>query len=84
MRCLNTLKDELENKVTLIVYQHANKVGAFGEEQVLTLFDGSFQRFAALGTEEGDAALKEFSLKVANKRRRGVVDYDDDEEDDDL
>jgi hypothetical protein len=83
---LKKLKDELENKVTLIVYQHANKVGAFGEEHVLTLFDGSFQRFAALGTEEGDAALKEFSLKAADKRRSrsGVVDYDDDEEDDDL
>ena len=82
---LKKLKGELENNVTLIVYQHASKVGAFGEEHVLTLFDGSFQRFAALGTEEGDAALQEFSLKAADKRRsrRGVVDYDDDDEEED-
>jgi hypothetical protein len=84
---LLALQGDLANKVTLIVYPRASKVGAFGEQHVLTLFDGAFQRFALLGTEEGDAALEEFSLNAARRRtRRGaaVVDDDDDEDDEDI
>ena len=66
--------DALRNKVTLIVYQNAAKAGAFGEECVLTFFEGEFQRFALLGTEEADAALKEFELKARSKRRKKGVD----------
>ena len=31
--------------MTLIVYQNPAKVGAFGEERVLTFFEGELQRF---------------------------------------
>ena len=41
---------------------------------MLTFFDGEFQRFALLGTEEADAALKEFELKARSKRRKKGVD----------
>ena len=44
----------------------------FGEDRVLTFFEGEFQRFAWLGTEEADAALKEFELKARSKRRKKV------------
>ena len=77
------IEDALRNKVTLIVYQNAEKAGSFGEKHVLTTEDGALQRFALLGTEEGDAVLKEFSRKAAARRmRRGLAD--DDEEEDDM
>ena len=75
--------DALRNKVTLIVYQNPAKVGAFGEERVLTFFEGELQRFESLGTEEWNAALKEFELKARSKRgKKGVDDeelFGDDE-----
>lgn len=78
------LDDALKDKVTLIVYQHADKVGAFGETHVLTVAEGELQRFALLGTAEGEAALKEFALKAAKQRlKKGLID-DDDEDDDDV
>ena len=43
---------------------------------MLTFFEGEFQRFASLGTEEGDAALKEFELKTRSKRGKKGVDDD--------
>jgi hypothetical protein len=51
----------------------------------LVLNEGEMQRYALLGTEEADAALKEFALKAAAKRRgrRGLLDTDDDEEEED-
>jgi len=77
-----TLRERaLKDKVTLIVYknaQNAEKAGTFGEEHVLTLFEGELQRFALLGTEEADAALKEVELKGSSKRLDSV--FDDDEE----
>ena len=78
------LEGALKDKVTLIVYVQADKIGTFGETRVLTLMDGELQRFALLGTEEGDAALKEFQLKADAKRRmkKGVEDDDEDEDDD--
>jgi hypothetical protein len=78
------LEGALRNKVTLIVYDQAEKAGSFGEKHVLTAEDGELQRFALLGTEEGDAVLKEFSLKAASKRgrRRGLADEDEEDEDD--
>ena len=42
---------------------------------MLTFFEGEFQRFALLGTEEADAALKEFvEIKARGKRRKMGVD----------
>jgi ABC-type multidrug transport system fused ATPase/permease subunit len=81
---LQRFADALKDKVTLIVYRHAAKVGAFGELRVLTLFEGALKRCALLGSEEGAAALKEFSLKLSAKqsRRTGAI-YDEDDEDDD-
>ena len=67
--------DAFRNKVTLIVYRDAAKAGSFGEECVLTFFDSEFQRFALLGTEEADIALKEFvEIKARSKRRKMGVD----------
>jgi hypothetical protein len=78
-------EDMLKDKVTLIVHRDSDTAGAFGESQVLVLTDGEMRRHALLGTEEGDAALKEFTLKAAAKRRsrRGLLDTDDDEEEED-
>jgi len=77
------LKEALKDKVTLVVCHYADQAGSFGEKQVLTVEDGEFQRFAVLGTEEGDAVLKEFSLKAASKRgMKG--DLAEDEEEDDI
>jgi hypothetical protein len=77
------LEGALKDKVTLIVYVQADKIGTFGETRLLTLMDGELQRFALLGTEEGDAALKEFQMKANEKLRmkRGVEDDDEDEDD---
>ena len=66
--------DALGDRVTLIVYQNAERAGIFGEERVLTFFDGELQRFASLGTEEADAALREFEHKTRSKRRKKDVD----------
>ena len=80
---LTLWRDALRNKVTLIVYRNAAKAGTFREERVLTFFDGEFQRFAWLGTEEADTALREFELKTRSKRgKKGVDDeelFGDDE-----
>ena len=71
-----------KQKVTLIVYYDIEKVGSFGESMVLTAQDGELRRFARLGTEEGDAVLKEFSLKGVSKQvKAGLADDDDEEED---
>jgi hypothetical protein len=76
------LEGALKDKVTLIVYVQADKIGTFGETRVLTLMDGELQRFALLGTDEGDAALKEFQMKADERRRMkwGVEDDDEDED----
>jgi hypothetical protein len=74
-----------KDKVILIVYRDTDTVGLFGEVRILVLNEGEMQRYALLGTEEADAALKEFALKAAAKRRgkRGLLDTDDDEEEED-
>ena len=64
------------NQVTLIVYQKAANVGTFGENRLLTLFQGEFRRFELLGTDAAEAALKEFELKAKSTRRRKHVDDD--------
>ena len=61
--------------MTLIVYEDSAKAGRFEEERVLTFFEGEFQRFEWLGTEEGNAALNEF--KARSKRRKKGVDGDE-------
>ena len=73
------LRDLLRDKVTIVVAQDAAKAGTFGETYVLTEDGGELWRFAMLGTEHADAALKEFALKEASKHTRG--DMADDEED---
>jgi ABC-type multidrug transport system fused ATPase/permease subunit len=75
------LRDAFKDKATFIVYHQPEKAGAFGEQYVLTVEDGELHRFALLGSEEGDAVLKEFALKVASKRGTGGG-FDDEEEDD--
>jgi len=74
--------DELKYKVTMIFYQVTDKVGTFGETHVLTTEDGELRRFAVLGTEEGDAVLKEFALKAAKTATKAGLADDDEEEDD--
>ena len=75
----------LRDKVTLIVYAQPEKAGLFGETLVLTEDEGEFKRFAVLGTEEGEAALKEVALKLSAQRRkkRGIADPDDEDQDED-
>jgi ABC-type multidrug transport system fused ATPase/permease subunit len=75
----NELREILKDKVTIVVAQESAKAGASGETHVLTEDDSELWRFALLGTEEADAALKEFTLKAASKPTRG--DMADDEED---
>ena len=70
--------------MTFIVYHQANRVGSFGEKYLLTVEENELQRFALLGTEEGDAVLKEFSLKAAAKLAKGGLPDDDDDEDEDM
>jgi hypothetical protein len=77
------LAGPLADKVTLISYERPDAAGSFGEKRVLTCFEGELQRFAVLGTEEGDAVLQEFALKIAHgRRRKGYVDVDEEDEDD--
>jgi hypothetical protein len=76
------LKDALRNKVTFIVYHQPEKAGSFGEKHVLTTENGELQRFAKLGSEEGDAVLKEFLLKAVSKPGAGGGFADDEEGDD--
>jgi hypothetical protein len=71
--------DTLRNKVTLIVYENSAKAGRFEEQRVLTFYEGEFQRFEWLGTEEGNAALNEFELKARSKRRKKGKGIDGDE-----
>jgi len=74
----------LKNNVTLIVHQRAEAAGAFGENYVLTLTEGEFCRFARLGSEEADDALREFSMQAAKKQAKaGQIDDDDEDEDED-
>lgn len=73
---------QFEDKVTLLFYQSAEKVGSLGETRALTVFDGELQRLAVLGTEEGDAALKEYMAKAAKKTPK--AGFDEDEEEDDM
>jgi hypothetical protein len=73
----------LRDKVTLILYKQAEEAGSFGERYVLTTEQSELRRFALLGTQEGDAVLKEFALKTATKRGASRDLPDDDEEDDD-
>lgn len=76
------LAGPLADKVTLIHYERPEAVRTFGEKRVLTCLDGELQRFAALGTEEGDAVLQEFALKIAHgRKRKGFVDVDEEDED---
>jgi ABC-type multidrug transport system fused ATPase/permease subunit len=73
------LRDLLKDKVTIVVAQDAAKVGAFGETYVLTADDDELWRFAMLGTEHADAALKEFTLKAAKATRGDMADDEEDE-----
>jgi hypothetical protein len=78
------LEGPLKDKVTLILYQHAEQAGSFGEKYVVTTERRELQRFALRGTQEGDDVLKEFALKAAAKQRASRDLPDDDEEDDDI
>ena len=80
----SVLDDALKNKLTLIVYPTADKAGSFGEKQVLTTADGELLHLAVLGTDEGDAALKEFSLKASKRGARQDVADDEEDEDEDM
>jgi hypothetical protein len=71
----------LKDTVTLIVYEDARKAGSFGENQVLTIDGRELLRFASLGTEEGHAALKEFTLRAGAKRKMKGLVVDEEEDD---
>ena len=59
------------NQVALIVYEKAANAGTFGENRLLTIFEGEFQRFELLGSDAAEAALKEFAeFKPKRKQRR--------------
>jgi hypothetical protein len=73
------LRELLKDKVTIVVAQDAAKAGAFGETYVLTADDDELWRFAMLGTEQADAALKEFTLKASKAPRGDMVDDEEDE-----
>ena len=74
----------LKDKVALVIHRDSDNVGLFGESRVLVLNEGEMQRYVSLGTENALAALKEFALKAAAKRRRrGLLDTDEDEEEED-
>jgi hypothetical protein len=73
------LRDLLKDKVTIVVAQDADKAGAFGETYVLTEDNSELWRFAMLGTEHADAALKEFTLKAAKATRGDMADDEEDE-----
>jgi hypothetical protein len=81
---LRTWRDgDLKDKVTLIVHRDSDNVGLFGETRILVLNEGEMQRYVLVGTEEADATMKEFALKAAAKRsKRGLIDTDEDEEED--
>jgi hypothetical protein len=81
-QCRAIIDGPLKDNVTLIVHQQTDTAGAFGEKYVLTLMEGEFCRFAAVRSEECDAALKEFSLEAAVKKQRKTGQFDDDEEED--
>ena len=72
---------ELKAKVTLLFYQAADSAGSLGETRVLTMLDGELWRFAVLGTEEGDAVLKEYALKAAKKATKAGLAEEDEEDD---
>ena len=72
---------ELKDKVTLLFYQAADSAGSLGETRVLTTLDGELWRFAVLGTEEGDAVLKEYTLKAAKKATKAGLAEEDEEDD---
>ena len=72
---------ELKAKVTLLFYQAADSAGSLGETRVLTMLDGELWRFAVLGTEEGDAVLKEYTLKAAKKATKAGLAEEDEEDD---
>jgi ABC-type multidrug transport system fused ATPase/permease subunit len=74
--------EALKDRVTLIVYTNAEKVGAFGESRVLTAEEGELLQLALLGTAAGDAALKECTQKAAKRAAKaGRAGEDEDEED---
>ena len=74
--------DALKERVTLIVYTSAEKVGAFGESQVLTAEEGELLQLALLGTAECDVALKECTQRAAKRAAKaGRVGEDEEEED---
>jgi hypothetical protein len=72
---------EFKDKVTLLFYQAADRAGSSGETRVLTTLDGELWRLAVLGTEEGDAVLKEYTLKAAKKATKVGLAEEDEEED---
>ena len=45
------------------------------------LLKGELWRFAVLGTEEGDAVLKEYALKAAKKATKAGLAEEDEEDD---
>ena len=76
---LDALSEMLKDKVVLVTYRQPDKIGAFGEAQLLTVADGELRRFVPLGTPESEAAIKE--LETLPRRRRALLADDEEEED---
>jgi hypothetical protein len=79
------LRRALTTKVVLVIHRDIGRVGVFGENQVLVVEDGEFQRLATLGTREANLILEEYSLRARErKEQREFEDETVDEGDGDL
>ena len=73
---LDSMAGVLKDKVVLVTYTNAEKLGSCGEEELLTIAGNELRRFVRLGTPEADAAIQEIAM-LAKKLRA----YEDEEED---
>jgi hypothetical protein len=75
---LDSMAGMLKDKVVLVAYGSAEKIGSCGEERLLTVADSELLRFVHLGTPEAEAAIKEAAAMA--RKRRGYEDDDEDEQ----
>ncbi len=76
---LESIKDVLRDKVVLVTYMSVEKIGACGEEYLLTCADSELRRFVPLGTPEAEAAIREVAALA--KKSRAYEDDEDEEAD---
>lgn len=76
------LRRVLTTKIMIVIHRDIGSVGSFGEEQVLTVDDGEFQRLARIGTPEADLALEEYVWSVRERKEEYQADDESIDEDD--